>query len=155
MTTLPERLGADLRLLADLETQADRDRGADLRTTVRAESGGVDLERVDGVGNLQQALLLRLLTPVGELSALGHPRYGSRLHELVGEPNTESNRNRARLYALQALQAEPRVAAVEGLSVTTRRGEPNTIDIRARLVALREDTVLNLVFPFALDGAAT
>lgn len=153
MTTSPERFGTDVRLLGDLEVQVQRERGADLRAAVRPESGATDLERVDGVANLQQALLLRLLTPQGELAPLGHPAYGSRLHELVGEPNTETNRNRAKLYALQALQAEPRVATIASLTVTTRRGVPNRIDIHARLVAVDEDTALNLVFPFFLDGA--
>src|SRR5881394_1026881 len=45
----------------------------------------VDLAMARGVENLQQALILRLLTPLGSLSDLGHAGYGSRLHELIGQ----------------------------------------------------------------------
>jgi phage baseplate assembly protein W len=53
------------------------------------------LETLQRVDNLKQALLLRFLTPTGELALLGHPDYGSRLSELIGELNNETNRNRA------------------------------------------------------------
>lgn len=154
MTIDPARFGTDIRLLGNLEHQAQRERGADLRTVIRPASSAVDLEPVSGVENLQQALLLRLLTPTGELAVLGHPGYGSRLHELIGEPNTQTNRDRAKLFALQALLAEPRVKEVRSLTVTTRRDRPNHIDIKARLAVLDEDTDLNLVFPFEFDGGA-
>src|SRR5947209_14155752 len=53
----------------------------------------LDLQVVSGTDNLAQAVLMRLLTPRGELAALGHPEYGSRLHELVGRQNTATTRN--------------------------------------------------------------
>lgn len=154
MTIDPARFGADLRLLGDLENQAQRDRGADLRTIIRPASSATDLEAVGGVANLQQALLLRFLTPRGEMADLGHPEYGSRLHELIGEPNTQTNRDRAKLFALQALLAEPRVDEVRQLKVTTRRDRPTLVHIEATLAVLDEDSVLNLVFPFEFDGGA-
>src|SRR4051794_29300303 len=97
------RWGSDLRLLDDLREQDDRSRGADLSTRRRAETGEQDLESVAALDNLRQALLLRFLTQQGELAVLGHPDYGSRLHELVGLPNTESTRNRAKMFALTTL----------------------------------------------------
>lgn len=154
MTVDPARFGTDMRLLGDLEHQEQRERGADLRTVIRPESSAVDLESVTGVDNLQQALLLRFLTPVGEMTALGHPDYGSRLHELIGEPNTRTNRDRAKLFALTALLAEPRVKEVRSLTVTTRRTRPNHVDIEARLAVLDGDSDLNLVFPFEFGGGA-
>lgn len=154
MTIIPARFGTDIRLLANLEYQAQRDRGADLRTIIRPVSSRTDLESVADVANLQQALLLRFLTPMGEMEILGHPDYGSRLHELIGELNSQTNRDRAKLYALQALQAEPRVKEVRSLTVVTRRDRPNVVEIRATLAALDEDTVLNLVFPFEFNGGA-
>jgi phage baseplate assembly protein W len=154
MTINPSRFGSDIRLLGNLEYQSQRERGADLRIIIRPQSSLVDLESVVGVPNLQQALLLRFLTPVGEMTVLGHPEYGSRLHELIGEPNTQTNRDRAKLFALEALLAEPRVKEVKSLKVTTRRDRPNRIDIVAELAVLDEDTVLNLVFPFEFDGGA-
>ncbi len=40
---------------------------------------------------------------------LGHPDYGSRLHELIGEPNNERTRELVRLYAKECISQEPRV----------------------------------------------
>ena len=77
----------------------------------------VDLDRAEGEKALRQALILRLLTPVGTLAALGHAAYGSRLGELIGLENTEANRLRARAFVLQALAQERRVAKVLDLRV--------------------------------------
>lgn len=146
-----ERFGTDLRLLTDLESRNSRSAGEDLKTV--EGGGGVDLERLPGVGNLQQALLLRFLTPVGDLAALGHPDYGSRLFELIGELNNETTRNRAKLFVLQALAAEPRVEEVRSVRVTTdRRRAPTRIDIQVSVLPLGSDTHLNLVFPLFLEG---
>src|SRR6185295_4996798 len=67
--------GTDLRLLLDLEFQNSRQRGADLRVTQRTRSGMFDLETLTRADNIKQALLLRFLTPVGEMENLGHPDY--------------------------------------------------------------------------------
>jgi phage gp46-like protein len=144
---------ADMRLLGDLEHAEQRERGSDVFTAPRPETDKNDLQRLHGVENLQQALLLRFLTQVGELTHLGHASYGSRLHELVGEPNTVTSRNRAKLYALQALTAEPRVAAVESLDVITDPGNRNTILIKARLRTIDSPVPLTLLFPVDLAGA--
>ena len=155
--------GADLRLLGGLEYAEQRERGDDLYVAIRpqlldpddAERSPHDLQGLAGVQNLQQGLILRFLTQQGELAHLGHPTYGSRLHELVGEPNTETTRNRAKLYALQALNDEPRVASVRSITVTTRAGQPTWVDIRAAVVAIDQITELNLVFPVPLDGGVS
>jgi phage baseplate assembly protein W len=152
MTERDERWGTDLRLLRNLEHQSERDRGRDLSTVQRPETGQVDLERLSGADNLKQALLLRFLTYVGELALLGHPNYGSRLFELIGERNTPTNRNRAKLFVLQALNAEPRVKEVRSVQVTQNRADPTRIDIDVWLVPSDSDTPLNLVFPFFLEG---
>jgi phage baseplate assembly protein W len=148
------RFGSDLRLLDDLGHQEQRDRGADLMTRVRPESGRTDLARLEGVANLKQALLLRFLTPVGELAALGHRDYGSRLHTLIGERNNETNRNRAKLYTLEALAAEPRVEEVLEVLILSRRSEPTRLDIHVTVKVVDHDTPLNLVFPFFLERVA-
>ena len=155
MATIPNPIalfGADLRLLGNLDRQESRERGSDLATARRPESGEVDLARLQGVDNLKQALLLRLLTPLGELGSLGHSDYGSRLFELIGQRNTETERNRAKLFVLQALAAEPRISKVLSVDVTARRSDPTRIDIAARLLVLSEPEPLNLVFPFSLAG---
>jgi phage baseplate assembly protein W len=146
--------GADLRLLGNLEYAEQRERGSDLYTAVRPVSSKVDLQRLIGVQDLQQALLLRFLTQVGELAHLGHPEYGSRLHELVGEPNTETTRNRAKLFALQALQQEPRISAVQSVEIRTDRSRPTVLEVRAAVLTIDEPTPLNLVLPVDLGGTA-
>ncbi len=145
-----DRFGSDLRLLRDLENQNSRNPGNDLLTARRPETG-VDLATLTRVENLQQALLLRFLTPKSELAALGHPDYGSRLFELIGELNSETNRNRAKLFALEALQAEPRVKEVRAVTVTQNRADRTRMDINVSLIAVDSDTLLNLVFPFFLE----
>ncbi len=150
-----ERWGTDLRLLQDLARQSSRDRGSDLSTRPRPEAGGIDLEPLKGEENLKQALLLRFLTPVGELAPLGHPDYGSRLFDLLGLPNIETNRNRAKMYVLQALKAEPRVKEVLSVRVTQNRSERTRLDIEVSLRPIDSDTILNFVFPFFLEGGAT
>jgi phage baseplate assembly protein W len=152
MTQANERWGTDLRLLRNLEQQNDRSRAHDLSTQVRSETQQVDLELLSAADNLIQALLLRFLTPVGELAALGHPDYGSRLFELLGESNTETNRNRAKLFVLQALAAEPRVKKVTAVNVTQNRADRTRMDIKISLIPIDSDTLINLVFPFFLEG---
>jgi phage baseplate assembly protein W len=154
MSVIEPRWGHDLRLLGDLRNQNDRDRGSDLFTARRFETGQQDLEVVRDVDNLSQALLLRFLTQQGELAVLGHPDYGSRLYELIGELNTETTRNRAKMFVLQALLAEPRVAQVVSVTVREHPGERDRIDVDAHLIPVDSDTPVNLVFPFFLDGGA-
>ena len=69
----------------------------------------VDLSTLTGRENLAQALILRMLTPIGSLRALGHANYGSRLHELIGQRKTDSLRNLCRAYVLEVVAQEPRV----------------------------------------------
>lgn len=91
----------------------------------------LDYQTIDGRGNLGQAIVMRLLTPRGELEELGHPEYGSRLHELLGTPNSETRRSLAKLFVLEALAQEPRVAKVLEVTVT---GHPQRTDERRHLV---------------------
>lgn len=79
--------------------------------------------------NLAQALVVRLLTPRGALAHLGHPQFGCRLVELIGRLNNETTRNLARLYTLEALGEEPRVAETLGLAVATHAGRPDVVRI--------------------------
>lgn len=68
-----------------------------------------DLETIEGRENVAQALVLRLLTPLGSLADLGHDDYGSRLGELVGRRKTEALRGLCRAFVLDAIRREPRV----------------------------------------------
>lgn len=89
-------------------------------------SAKVDLQVVAGIDALRQALLLRLLTPLGSLADLGHAEYGSRLHELVGTEFTDAARLLARAFVLQAVRQERRVERV--LALTVAKQEPSRPD---------------------------
>ena len=156
MPVLPACLGTDLHLLRSLDLRhSSRDPGSDLATRRRQGAQGEDLDILSGADNLVQALLMRFLTPQGELEALGHPDYGSRLFDLIGELNNDTTRNRAKLYVLQALGAEPRVKEVLSVRVTQNRASPTQMDINIYLRAVDSDTPLNLVFPFFLERGRT
>jgi phage baseplate assembly protein W len=109
----------------------------------------VDLGKVSGRDNLEQAIVLRLLTPRGELAALGHPEYGSRIHELIGQPNTENTRNRLRLFILEALQAERRVAEVVEVVVVDGRHR-GSAEVRLRIRPIGATEILD-IGPFTLE----
>lgn len=141
-----------MRLLGDLTRQDDRHRGSDLHT--RRLAGLVDLDIIEGVENLQQALLLRFLTHVGDMAILGHADYGSRLWELIGELNNDTNRGLAKLYTLEALEAEPRVQQVISVDVTQSPFDRARVDIQVSVQPIDSNTPVNLVFPFFFEGGA-
>jgi phage baseplate assembly protein W len=158
MATASELFGADLRLLGNLERQNDRERGSDLfvvkrAVTAAAQTDPYDLEVIDGNANLEQALLLRFMTRRGELAILGHPDYGSRLHELIGELNDETRRNRAKLFTLEALADEPRVSSVVSVTATQNAADRSRVDIAVKLIAIGSPAPLNLVFAVYTGGS--
>jgi phage gp46-like protein len=96
-----------------------------------------DLATTRGVENLQQALVLRLLTPLGTLADLGHVNYGSRLHELIGAENVTAAALRARSYVLQAIAQEKRVAEILSLEILpTTPDAPHHLRIFVRVRAV-------------------
>lgn len=112
---------------------------------------GRDLLLADGIENLTQAIANRLKTRKGELAALGHPEYGSRHHELVGEPNVERTRNLVKLYVLEALRDEPRIERVLSAVVRAEHNPPReTVRLELSLRVLDRPSPLNLVIPFSL-----
>jgi len=134
-----EVLGRDLRLRFD-------ELGADL-----AASPEGDLEIVSGELNLAQAIIARLMTEEGELYDIGHADYGSRLHELVGEPNNERTRERVRTVVLDCLAQEPRITDVVGVSVKTNALEPHRLDVEITVLPIESSTFLSIVYPFYLE----
>ena len=114
--------------------------------------GGVrDLALADGLANFEQALANRLKTRKGELAALGHPDYGSRHHDLIGEPNVARTRHLIKLYVLQALRDEPRIEQVLAVDVQAEHQPPReTVRIVLALRVQAQPQPLNLVLPFSL-----
>jgi phage baseplate assembly protein W len=110
-----------------------------------------DLEIAAGPDNLVQALLIRFNTPIGDLAGLGHPDYGSRLHDLIGRPNDETTRNLVRLFTLETLRQEPRVGQVHHLAVERVAGRPDQVLVSIKLSPIQSRTPVNLVFTVNLE----
>jgi phage baseplate assembly protein W len=148
-------MGRDLRL--DYRQSGGFFEDADL-ATVKAQRharGERDLAILEGLANLEQAIANRLKTRKGELTALGHPNYGSRHHELIGEPNVERTRDLIKIYVLQALRDEPRIERVLGATVRAEGTRPRDIvRIELKLKVIGEQAPLNLVVPFSLEVLA-
>lgn len=147
--TLAPLLGRDLRLDYALRMGFFED--ADL-SPVRTHAAARDLQLHDGVDNLTQAIANRLKTRQGELASLGHPDYGSRHHELIGEPNVERTRHLIKLHVLRALRREPRIERVLSVDVRPEHVPPRASVRIALSVRIRgEADPLNLVVPFSLE----
>lgn len=134
-------LGKDLRLVyADV--------GADLKVS---PSG--DLELVDDELNLGQAIVHRMRTRPGELLDIGHSSYGSKLYDLIGEPNNEATREKVRAVVIEALEREPRVKKIVKVVVTVSKARSDSVDVDVSLIATETEVPINVVFPFYLENA--
>lgn len=123
----------------------------DVEKRLPAGRGGIkDIRTISGRNNLGQAILMRLLTPMGELAGLGHGDYGSRLTNLVGEVNTDTTRNLARLYILESLKKEPRVEKVTQLDVSAVPKQRSLIAITIEVKPV-DSTELVVIGPFTLS----
>ena len=109
-----------------------------------------DLSVSSDLDNLRQAIEIRLLTPKGELAPLGHADYGSRLPDLIGRPNTDTNRNLAKLYVIEALKQERRIEKIVTVEVTPAPGERHLIRIFLQVKAIGVQSVIDLG-PFTID----
>ena len=146
-------LGRDLRL--DYSLGGGYFEDADLASARRAGASATsrDLALVDGIDAITQAIANRLKTRRGELAALGHPGYGSRHHELVGEPNVQRTRDLVKLYVLQALRDEPRIEKVLRADVIAEHDPPrDSVRITITVRLIRDPVPLNLVLPFSLEA---
>jgi phage baseplate assembly protein W len=121
----------------------DRDTlfGTDLRLVFQRgsvdlanEAGGLDT--VAGLDNLVQALSLRLLVDRGDLAGIGHPRYGSKVRDLIGEPMDRANRELIRRYVRRALLEDARVQDVVETVVSVRADAPDSVEVRAVVKAI-------------------
>lgn len=152
---LMRQLGRDLDL--DFRGPAGFFEDADLATARAADRSPrvTDLAVVRDLDAAEQLLANRLKTHQGELAPLGHPEYGSRHYELIGQPNTQRTRNLIKLYVLEALAREPRVEKVLDCKVYAPHDPPRDqvrIELDVRLIG--EPNPLNLVVPFSLEVGA-
>jgi phage baseplate assembly protein W len=155
LDVLWKRLGRDLELgwAGPAGAFDDADLAVDTRFTGATRT--TDLAVVDEVAAARQLLANRLKTRRGELAALGHPDYGSRHHELIGEPNTERTRNLVKLHVLEALRREPRIQKVERCDVTTASRPRDVVRIELTIRLIDEPNPLNLIMPFDLSGGGS
>ena len=139
----------------------DRERlfGSDLRLAGRAP--GFDLDRdaagdialAQGNDNIIQALILRLKVRKGELAPLGWPNYGSRLHELIGEPNNGRTHVMLMAHARNAIEQDPRVSEVKSVRTEVVPGERDVVRIIMEILLISATNPLNLVFDVSLEPA--
>lgn len=163
MPTDYSHLGIDLALGFVADEEGRTGAGPFSQVDVQAEPrAGVaprslDLALQKGIENLVQGLILRITTERGELSRLGHPNYGSRHHQLIGEPNTAANRNLLKLYIIECLKQEPRLDSIQQISVQQGAGLINRdkvdVQIAARMKGVPDP--LSLVIPFSFAGPLT
>ncbi|MFX0194497.1 MAG: GPW/gp25 family protein [Candidatus Hodarchaeota archaeon] len=158
-------LGADLRL--NYLSEAGMFEDADLATTnrlkdviseftqeegLRKQRDVMDLERTSGEENIAQSLVNRIKTGKGQLTSLGHPEYGSRIHELIGELNTETNRSLVKLHILEAMSHEARIETISRLDVQTSPSDPTRVDVHLEIKIIDIPNPLSLVVPFYFEG---
>ena len=140
-------LGTDLKLL--VESRPDfMGIGMDLQISKKG-----DLRTVSGRQNLGQAILHRLMTRRGELTDLGHPDYGSRLYELIGEPNNERTRDLVRLYAKECISQDPRIQDLKKLTVSVADDNPHVVLLDITVLPIKSNVPMNITFPFYLEVA--
>lgn len=124
--------------------------GLDLAQQQEGLPGG-DLALARGNDNIVQALTLRLRVRQGELAPLGWPDYGSRLHELIGEPNVSRTHLKAQAFARQAIEADPRVLKVVTVRTVNIPGERDTVRLMMDIQLIDAPNPLNLVFDLPLE----
>lgn len=109
-----------------------------------------DFATIDGGENLGQALLMRILTPRGELARLGHPEYGSRVHEIIGSGNTDTTRNLLKLFIIEAVQREPRVEEIIEIKISPAPGLRDSVDVSLMVKAIGFVDTIH-IGPFTLN----
>ncbi|HEX8474424.1 MAG TPA: hypothetical protein VF666_10355 [Pyrinomonadaceae bacterium] len=134
----PQLFGNDLRLL-------ERNAVVDLMPDALG-----DLALAEGNDNIMQALTMRLLVRRGELAALGWPNYGSRLHEVIGEPNNRRTHTILMAHARTAIEQDPRVVEITGMRAYVLAGERDVVRLEIEIQLITENNPLNLVFDVRL-----
>ena len=110
-----------------------------------------DLDLAAAADNISQALTLRLLVRQGELAPLGWPDYGSRLHELIGQPNVVRTRALLMTFARAAIEQDPRVDKVRDIQAVVIPGERDVVRLELDILLITQPNPLNLVVDVSLE----
>lgn len=144
-------MATDLQLtLRGLEEQASDRTPVDLADDKR---GGLQL--ASGRVNLAQSVVNRLLTRQGELAGLGHPNYGSRLYQLIGEPQTRRTQTLADLYIRESLAAEKgirEIVAITFAPLSLRADKRNVLEVTIVIRPVDAEEPLSLTMAVTLGG---
>jgi phage baseplate assembly protein W len=133
--------GADLQLVSSAP-------GYDL-----TDNGLGDVQLARGNDNIVQALTLRLMVRHGELALLGWPDYGSRLPELIGEPNNRRTHLKIMAFARAAIEQDPRVREVGDVSVQLIPGEHDTVRLMMEIALIEAANPVSLVYDLVLEAS--
>ena len=68
----------------------------------------------------------------------------------MGQPNTETTRNLAKLFVIEALKQERRIQKIVGVDVSAAPGERQRIRILLSVLPIASQSVLDLG-PFSID----
>jgi phage baseplate assembly protein W len=127
---------------------SDREK-VDLQSSI-----GGDLQTVSGQANLAQAIINRLLTRRGELTRLGHPNYGSRLHQLIGEVNNNRTRGLAEIYIRECLAQESRIEEIRFIKFKppSRGMDREVLEVTLAVKPLGQSEAITFTIAFSLGG---
>ena len=125
-------LGADIQLL-----------DGDILPSAEYTVASADIKTVQGVDNIKQALVHKLITYKGSLR--GHPEYGSILPYLIGSFSGSYLSAMAKVETTRTLLTDPRVTEVESVNILQRS---NYIEIDFTVKVIGNETHIsdNLVF---------
>lgn len=125
-------LGNDIKLDLRTDVTLDEQRGV-------LVSNGRDLDTVDGIYNLKQSLIMRMLTRKGTLYR--HPNYGSTLPDMLGKPLSSTLLHDIVTEVQRVISTDTRVQSAE---VTNSRINYNSVFISVSVTPIGYDSAFDL-----------
>ena len=125
-------LGNDIKLNLRTDVTLDEQRGV-------LVSNGRDLDTADGIDNLKQSLIMRILTRKGTLYR--HPNYGSTLPDMIGKPISSKLLHDITTEVQRVVSTDTRVQSAE---VTESRLSYNSIFINVSITPIGYDSAFDL-----------
>ena len=136
--------GCDLDITSELSNE-NGTVNIESRGELREDETG-DLSVVEGVANLRQAVILKLMTPKGSLPL--HPNYGSDLLLLMGKPRTHKQLVKIRLEIERSIKGDFRITKIENIEVMT--GENGSVRVSCDIIPIEPFSVFRFVHEFLL-----
>lgn len=127
MANINEVLGKDLAFTTDL---------------VRSPTG--DLDTIEGVANVKQALMHRLMTQPGSL--IHRPLYGVGIKDFQGAPSSLAVLRQLAQRIQEQFLEDPRVESVEGVRIKREDDRPELVFVivRVKIVGYGETEVKSI-----------